>query len=70
VLRLATWGAAQIVGLGNQLGAVRPGRLADMVLVGGDPATRISEIRKTVLTIKDGVVYNATELHQELGIKP
>jgi cytosine/adenosine deaminase-related metal-dependent hydrolase len=57
VLRLATWGAAQIAGQGHQLGLVRPGKLADLVLVKGDPSVRISDIRKTELTIKDGVLY-------------
>ncbi len=70
VLRLATWGAAQIAGQGHQLGLVRPGRLADLVLVNGDPSARISDIRNTILTIKDGVVYRAAELYQELGVQP
>jgi imidazolonepropionase-like amidohydrolase len=70
VLRLATWGAAQIAGQGHQLGLVRPGKLADLVLVNGDPSVRISDIRKPVLTIKDGVVYRVAELDRELGIEP
>lgn len=70
VLRIATWNAAQIAGQGNQLGLVRPGKLADLVLVDGDPSVRISDVRKPVLTIKDGVVYKVAELDQELGIQP
>jgi len=46
VLRLATLGAARIMGLEQQLGSVRPGKLADLVLVDGDPASRISDVRK------------------------
>ena len=70
VLKLATFGAAQIMGLDHQLGSVRPGKLADMVLIEGDPSVRISDIRKPLLIIQDGVVYRAAELDQELGIRP
>ena len=70
VLRLATLGAAHVMGLDHQLGSVRPGKLADLVLVDGDPAARISEVRKAVLTVKDGVVYRPAELYRELGVRP
>jgi imidazolonepropionase-like amidohydrolase len=70
VLRLATLGAARIMGFERDLGTVRPGKLADVVLVDGDPAQRISDVRKTVLTVKDGVVYRAAELDAEMGVKP
>ena len=70
VLRLATLGAARIMGLEHQLGSVRPGKLADLVLIDGDPATRISDVRKTVVTVKDGVLYRPAELYGELGVRP
>jgi len=70
VLRLATLGAARIMGFEHQLGSVRPGKLADLVLIDGDPAARISDVRKAVLTVKDGVVYRPAELYRELGVRP
>jgi imidazolonepropionase-like amidohydrolase len=70
VLRLATLGAARIMGFEHQLGSVRPGKLADLVLIDGDPAARISDVRKAVLTVKDGVVYRPAELYGELGVRP
>ncbi|HEY2029022.1 MAG TPA: amidohydrolase family protein [Myxococcales bacterium] len=70
VLQLATFGAARIIGQDSQLGAIRQGRLADLVLVDGDPSQHISDIRKVVLTVKDGVVYNPAELDRELGVRP
>jgi imidazolonepropionase-like amidohydrolase len=70
VLRLATLGAARIMGLEHQLGSVRPGKLADVVLIDGDPAARISDVRKTVLTVKDGVMHRPAELYGELGVRP
>jgi len=70
VLRLATLGAARIMGMEKDLGTIRPGKLADLALIDGDPAQNISEVRKTVLTVKDGVVYRSSELYTELGVRP
>jgi len=70
VLQLATFGAARIVGQDSRLGSIRQARLADLVLVDGDPSQRISDIRKVVLTVKDGVVYQPAELDRELGVRP
>jgi imidazolonepropionase-like amidohydrolase len=70
VLRLATLGAAHIMGFDHDLGSVRPGKLADLALIDGDPAARISDVRKTALTVKDGVVYRPAELYRELGVRP
>src|SRR5207237_4424234 len=54
VLRLATLGAARIMGFEYQLGSVRPGKLADVVLTDGDPAARVPDVRKTVIRVKHG----------------
>lgn len=68
VLQLATLGAARIMGLEKDLGLIRPGKLADMVLVDGNPLASISDLRKTVVTIKDGAVFETAALYRELGV--
>jgi imidazolonepropionase-like amidohydrolase len=70
ILQNATLNAARIMHMDNDLGSIVPGKLADMVLVDGDPTKNISDIRKTVLTVKDGVLYYPAELYTELGVKP
>ena len=70
VLQLATLGAARIMGMDGHLGSIRPGKLADLVLIDGDPAQRISDVRKPALVVKDGVLYRPAELDRELGIRP
>jgi hypothetical protein len=70
VLENATLNAARIMSLDKDLGSITPGKLADLVLVDGDPTTNISDIRKTVLTVKDGVLYRPAELYAELGVTP
>jgi len=70
VLQNATLNAARIMSLDKDLGSIAAGKLADVTLVDGNPAANISDIRKTVLVVKDGVLYNSAELYAELGVTP
>lgn len=70
VLQDATVGAARIMSMDKELGSIAPGKLADLVLVDGDPAARISDIRKTVLVVKNGIIYRPQELDATLGVTP
>jgi hypothetical protein len=38
--------------------------------VDGDPVADISDIRETVLVVKDGVWYRPAELYAALGVEP
>lgn len=69
-LQLATLGAARIMKRDGDLGSITAGKLADLTLIDGDPTARISDVRKTVLVVKDGVLYKPAELYSELGIQP
>jgi imidazolonepropionase-like amidohydrolase len=70
VLKLATLGAARIMKKDAELGSIAAGKLADMVMIDGNPVANISDVRKTALVIKDGIVYKPGELYAELGIQP
>jgi imidazolonepropionase-like amidohydrolase len=70
VLQLATYGAARIMRMDSELGSIEPGKLADLVLVDGDPAREISAVRNTAVVMKDGVLYRPAELYAELGVAP
>jgi imidazolonepropionase-like amidohydrolase len=70
VLQNATLNAARIMSLDKELGSIAPGKLADLTLVDGNPAADIRDIRKTVLVVKDGVLYQSAELYSELGVTP
>ena len=68
VLRLATLTAAQVMKRDGELGSIAPGKLADMILVDGDPTTNISEVRKIDTVIKGGAVMYPAELYPAMGV--
>jgi cytosine/adenosine deaminase-related metal-dependent hydrolase len=70
VLAIATIGAARVMKRDATTGSIARGKVADLVLIDGDPLARIRDVGNTVLTIKAGVVYRADELHQSLGVLP
>jgi imidazolonepropionase-like amidohydrolase len=70
VLRMATLTSAQVVGVDGSRGVIAPGKLADMVLIDGDPSKDMTDIEKVDLTIKGGKVYESAKLEQALGIIP
>ncbi len=56
-LRSATSVNARLFHLDDRLGAVRPGLLADLVAVAGDPLASVSALRDVRLVMKGGVLY-------------
>jgi imidazolonepropionase-like amidohydrolase len=70
VLQLATLGAARVVKRDSELGSIAPGKLADVILVDGDPTKNISDVRRVRTVIKDGTVYETAELDHALGVRP
>jgi hypothetical protein len=70
VLRIATLNGARVLKRDAELGSIAPGKLADLILIDGDPARRISDIRNTDLVIKDGKLYEPAALYRSLGVQP
>lgn len=70
VLRIATLNAAKVLKREADLGTIAPGKLADMILIDGDPARRISDIRNTEWVVQDGKVYQVAALYRSIGVQP
>lgn len=56
ILLAATRNGGEILGIPDMLGTLEPGKLADVLVVGGDPLADIDNLRKTRLVIADGRV--------------
>jgi imidazolonepropionase-like amidohydrolase len=56
-LRSATSIAAKAPHLDDRLGTIKPGLLADLVAVEGDPTKDIASLRKVRMVMKGGMVY-------------
>jgi cytosine/adenosine deaminase-related metal-dependent hydrolase len=69
-LRIATVNGARYTGTLADRGTIERGKLADLVLVDGDPTTDIQAIRRTSLVFKGGVAFAPAEIHEALGIRP
>jgi imidazolonepropionase-like amidohydrolase len=70
VLRIATINAARIMKHDRELGSIVPGKLADLIVVDGNPVQRISDIRRVTLVMKDGTLYDPGALYRAIGVKP
>ena len=53
---------AAFLGIGDEQGTLAPGKLADLVLVQGNPAERIADVEKVEWVWKNGVAYDAVKL--------
>ncbi|MEM8768201.1 MAG: amidohydrolase family protein [Pseudomonadota bacterium] len=62
ILRAATVKSAQAAGVEHDIGTLAPGRIADLVVVDGDPLARIADADNVVMTIKHGRVYRIENL--------
>jgi len=56
-LMAGTTSAAELLGLTEKVGMLKPGMLADVVAVPGNPLDDIGVTRKVIFVMKDGVVY-------------
>lgn len=57
-IRSATSRAARMIGWGTRIGALRPGMLADLIAVPGDPLSDITTLNRVGFVMKGGVVVS------------
>ena len=69
VLRTATVNA-EALGSRDDLGTLEPGRLADMVIVEGDPLTDITNTRRVRAVTKNGSLFELDSLLGSRGPRP
>lgn len=70
ILRAATLDAASLSRRADNLGSISPGKLADLILVDGDPSRTIGDLRRIALVIKDGAVIDHRQLLTLANVTP
>lgn len=61
-IQIVTSNGASFLGESENIGTVAPGKDADLVVIQGDPSTKISDIENVTLVFKDGVGYDSAKM--------
>ncbi|MFS2005936.1 amidohydrolase family protein [Duganella sp. CT11-25] len=69
-LQVATRNGARYTRTSNDRGSIAAGKLADLVLVDGDPTKNIEDVRKVSAVITRGFLIYPAEIDAALGIAP
>jgi imidazolonepropionase-like amidohydrolase len=51
-------------------GSIAAGKVADLVVIDGDPLARITDLQRTVTTYRAGVAFASRELFRAVGVAP
>jgi imidazolonepropionase-like amidohydrolase len=70
VLQAATRVAAETLRRGDDLGTLEVGKIADVLVLDGDPLADINATRNVVTVIKEGVRYDPQELLDRVTTSP
>jgi hypothetical protein len=68
-LQIATFNAARLLKQDKESGSIAEGKRADLILVDGNPAEHIGDIRRCRLVMKNGTLYNSADLYAAVGIQ-
>jgi imidazolonepropionase-like amidohydrolase len=61
-IRIATFNGAQFLGQAEHIGSLAAGKVADLILVDGDPSKQIADVEKVEVVFKDGIGYDPAKL--------
>jgi imidazolonepropionase-like amidohydrolase len=61
-IRIGTLNGATFLGRANRVGSIAVGKDADLVVIAGNPATRIGDVRNVQIVFKQGIGYDPAKL--------
>ncbi len=67
-LRFGTSAAADLLGLGDEVGSLEPGKRVDLLAVDGDPTSEILALRDVRMVLRDGSGVEGRYSRDQLGV--
>ena len=67
-IKIATFNGAKFLGEDARIGSIALGKQADLMIVKGNPAAKISDIEAVEIVFKDGVGYDSEKLIQSVQV--
>lgn len=61
-IQVATLNGAKYLEIEDEVGTIEAGKIADLVIVKGNPASRIQALRNVEIVFKDGIGYDSAKL--------
>jgi imidazolonepropionase-like amidohydrolase len=65
-IQIATLNGAKFLGKDATLGSIAPGKVADLIVLGGNPVEKIENIEKVETVFKDGIGFDSAALIQSV----
>lgn len=65
-IKISTHNGAEFLGQLDKFGTLTPGKFADIVVVNGNPAEKITDVEKVELVFKEGVGYDVVKLRESV----
>jgi imidazolonepropionase-like amidohydrolase len=65
-IQIATANGAQFLGEADRIGTIAAGKQADLVVIKGDPSTKIEDIENVEIVFKDGIGYDSAKLIESI----
>ena len=65
-IKIGTLNGATFLGRSNSVGSIALGKQADLVVLAGDPSTRIADVRNVELVFKEGIGYDPVKLRESV----
>jgi imidazolonepropionase-like amidohydrolase len=66
-IRIYSLNGAEYMGTAASIGSIAEGKNADLVVIAGNPAQHVEDIRKVTTVFKDGVGYDSAKLIQSVS---
>lgn len=70
VLKIASWGPVDYLGYGDELGSIEVGKLADFIIMPGNPLEDLRALKSLSMVVRDGEVFFPSEIYTALNIEP